>query len=439
MHRGAVARRLILGTFFFVLAMVTVSFTRIAYEIGTNEPILVNLDKCSFDIGLITNPHMNTHGISQEQAQLSVGGKNLTLSVVKELINKDMLSLDARALCVGESSGSDLLTLRELGFSDVFRVHKNPITSLLQKQTEHELDFKVNSFDFVFSTTFGRVPVPALLVVEIERVLRPGGIGAMLVGFSNFHMGSLVRSATPVSLLLRSSEILHVCGIGSFALIVFKKRLSNVAHFADYRLPSECPSISRNKPFMQHIEPLVDQKLGRFEKEVSFLPKFVNVSSRNRLVYINMGTAELGPNYPIHPQAFNVFVVDHNMSALYYKKPGVTFVYHPGLFEDEILAPGLNHGDNLKAPLHEEGFEFIKWFKETAKDGDFVVLMMNAGVRQLKVMFDLFESGAICHVDEVFIRCSEGVDCRNSRCNDCLSLFNGLRNAGVFVHRWSGV
>ncbi|KAI3696963.1 hypothetical protein L6452_29621 [Arctium lappa] len=444
MHRGAVARRLILGIFCFVLAMIMISFTRMAYEIRTNEPILVNLDKCSLDIGLITYPHMNTHEISQEQAQLSVryaGGKNLTLGVVKELINKDMLSLDARALCVGEGSDSDLLTLRELGFSDVFRVHKNPITSLLQKQIEHELDFKVNSFDFVFSRTFGRVPVPALLVLEIERVLRPGGIGALLVGFSNFHMGSLVRSATPVSLLLRSSEILHVCGIGSFALIVFKKRLSNVAHFGDYRLPSECPSVSRNEPFMQHIEPLMDQKLGRFEKEVSFLPKFVNVSSRNRLIYINMGTAELGPNYPIHPQAFNVFVVDHNMSALssYVKKPGVTFVYHPGLVEDEILAPGLNHGDYLEAPLHGEGFEFIKWFKETAKDGDFVVLMMNAGVRQLKVMFELFESGAICHVDEVFIRCSEGVDCRNSRCNDCLNLFHGLRNAGVFVHRWSGV
>lgn len=422
--RGALVRRLILGGLCFVLAMVIVSFIRMACEIGSNEAIL---DKCSLDTtGLITYPRMNMP---------DVGGKNLTLTVVKELINKEMLTLDSRSLCVGEGSGSDVFALRELGFTEAFGVNRNPISSLLQKQFEHKVEFKTNSFDFVFSRTVDRVPIPALLVLEIERVLKPAGIGAMLVGFSAFDMGSLVRSATPVSLLLRTSEILHVCGVGSHTLIVFKKRLTNVANFKDYRLPGECPSISRNRPFIQHIEPLVDQNL------VSYLPKFVNVSSRHKLIYINMGTGELGRDYPIHPKMFNVYVVDHNVSALsyYVKKPGVTFVYHPELVEGDNIVPSVSHGDYLEAPIHEKRFEFTNWFKETAKDGDFVVLMMNAGVKQLKVLFDLFESGAICHVDEMFVRCSEGVDCGNSRCSDCLSLFIGLRNAGVFVHRWSGI
>ncbi|KAI3743219.1 hypothetical protein L1987_60925 [Smallanthus sonchifolius] len=412
MIRGALARRLILACLCFMLVMFIVSIVRMAVEIRTNEPVLVNLDKCSLDIGSITCP------------------KNLTLSVVKELMNKEMLTFDAKTLCLGQNSNLDVLTLRELGFTEVFGVRESPISYLLQKQFDHEVEFKTNSLDFMLSRTVDRVPIPALLVLEIERVLKPGGIGAMLVGFSAFYMGSLVRSATPVSLLLRTSEIRHVCGIGSLALIVFKKKMNNVACFKDYRLPSECPSISRNVRYMQHIEPLTSQKL------VSYLPEFLNLSSRNKLVYINMGAGQLGRDYPIDPTKFNVYIVDHNVSALsLVKKPGVMFVYHPGLLENNTLAPSVSHGDYLEAPLHEEQFDFINWFKETAKDGDFVVVMMNAGVTQMKILFELFESGAICHVDEMFIRCNEDVDCGNSRCNDCMSLFKGLRNAGVFVHR----
>ncbi|KAD3337245.1 hypothetical protein E3N88_32765 [Mikania micrantha] len=322
MIRGSLARRLILVCLSFMLVVFIVSIAHMAIEIRANEPVLVNLDKCSLDIDLNAYEHAK---------KPIVGGKNLTVSVIKELMNKEIL----------------------------------------------------------------------------------------------------VRSATPVSLLLRTSEIHHVCGFGSLALIMFKKKMNCVNNFKDYQLPSECPSISRNKLYMQHIEPLVDQNL------VSYLPKFVNISSRNKLVYINMGRGELGPDYPIDPTRFNAYVVDHNLSALSYsvKKPGVTFVYHPGLLENNTLAPSVNHGD-YDAPLHEKPFKFINWFKETVKDGDFVVLMMNAGVTQLKVLFELFENGVICHVDEMFIRCNEGVDCRNSRCNDCSSLFRGLRNAGVFVHRW---
>lgn len=421
--RGSLAWRLILRAMFFVIAMVVLSFTRIANEIRLNEPIRIDFDKCSLNIGSIA----------------CVDGDNLTVGVMRELINNEMLGFDARVLSVGEGSDSVAFTLREFGFSNAISAYKNPLLSLLRKQFEHKLEFESNSFDFVFSTTLDRTNVPALTVLEIERVLRPGGVGAMLVSSVDFDTRSLVRSATPVSLLLRSSEIVHVCGIHTFTLIVFKKQLESVAFFENYKLPNECPSISKNNPFMQYIEPLVDQKLGE-EIELSYLPKFLNVSSRNRLIYINMGAGEFDQRYPIHPDAFNVYVVDHNVSALtsHVKKPGVTFVYHPGLVEDDKTESSLMSVDYLEAPLHEEQFEFIDWFKETAKDGDFVVLMMNAGSTQMKVLFELFASGAICHVDELFLRCSDGVDCRTSYCKDCTSLYNGLRNAGVFVHQWLG-
>ncbi|KAL4591515.1 hypothetical protein LXL04_004483 [Taraxacum kok-saghyz] len=432
--RGTLAWRLTLRAMFFVLAMVLLSVTRIANEVRTNEPILLNFDKCSLNIG---GSIENTQLKSPEKVSIPCAdGMNLTVSVIKELMNNKMLNFNAKSLCVGEGSDSIAFTLRELGFPNALGVHKNPLLSLLQKQFQHKLDFDSNSFDFVFSRTLNRVSVPSLLVLEIERVLRPGGIGAMLVGSSTFRMLSLVRSATPVSLLLRTSEILHVCGIDSFTLIVFKKQLESVSFFDTYKLPSKCPSISKNKPYMQYIEPVTAQNPSK-PPHLSYLPKFLNISSRNRLININMGATKFDPNYPIHPDSFNVYVVDHDVTALisHVKKPGVTFIYHPGLTEEDKTVPSLMSADYLEAPLHEEEFEFIDWFQETAKDGDFVVLSMNAEMVQLKVLFELFESGAICHVDELFLRCDDDVDCRGGYCRDCMSLYSGLRNAGVFVHR----
>ncbi|XP_076896567.1 uncharacterized protein LOC143549572 [Bidens hawaiensis] len=153
--RAKPTRRLFLAWLSFVFVVFIVSIARIAVEIRTDEPVLVNLDRCSLDIGLIKD-----------------NGNNLIVSVVKELMNKEMLTLDAKTLCLGENSNSDVLTLRELGFIEAFGVRNNPISYLLDKQTDHELDFKSNSLDFVLSRTVERVPgpVPARLVMEIERV-----------------------------------------------------------------------------------------------------------------------------------------------------------------------------------------------------------------------------------------------------------------------------
>ncbi|CBI16304.3 unnamed protein product, partial [Vitis vinifera] len=94
--------------------------------------------------------------------------------------------------------------------------------------------------------------------------------------------------------------------------------------------------------------------------------------------------------------------------------------------------------EDLSMPLYAEGFDFVHWFKETVVAGDFVVLMMNAREVELKLLFELFKSGAICLVDEIFLHCSEGVDCNTATCKDCMTLFKGLRNSGVFVHQWWG-
>nr|GEY01428.1 methyltransferase type 11 [Tanacetum cinerariifolium] len=112
-----------------------------------------------------------------------------------------------------------------------------------------------------------------------------------------------------------------------------------------------------------------------------------------------MGAGEFDQRYPIHPDVFNVYVVDHNVSALtsHVKKPGVTFVYHPGLVEDDKTESSLMSVDYLEAPLHEEQFEFIDWFKETAKDGDFVIerVLRPGGVGVMLVGSDGFRARSL--------------------------------------------
>ncbi|MCI24740.1 hypothetical protein A2U01_0045926, partial [Trifolium medium] len=184
-----------------------------------------------------------------------------------------------------------------------------------------------------------------MLVLEVERVLKPNGIGALLVGAKSSHHNDLIRSATPVSSLLRSSSVVHVDSIDDeLNLIVFKKRSQNATTFFNHNqisLPADCPSLTLTKPLIDLMEPLVREK-PMLVSPVSYLPKFVDVSTRKRLVYIDIGVGELLnanvsdwflPSYPIDQKDFNVYFVHYNTSIMlsYVKRPGITFVYHPGL------------------------------------------------------------------------------------------------------------
>lgn len=72
--------------------------------------------------------------------------------------------------------------LKEKGFADAHMVLGHPLFALMGRKHVYELPFPENSFDFVH---FGGIDlvtlVPARLVLEMERVLKPGGIGVVLV------------------------------------------------------------------------------------------------------------------------------------------------------------------------------------------------------------------------------------------------------------------
>ncbi|KAG8647264.1 hypothetical protein MANES_09G068966v8 [Manihot esculenta] len=367
---------------------------------------------------------------------------NLTTDVVRVLMVKQLLDYNTKALYVGEGSASAVYALRELGFSNACGSHRHPFFSLKHRKFVYELQYPDNSFEFVLSRDLDKVSVPAILVLEIERVLKPGGIGAMLVGVIGLNPNGLIRSATPVSSLLKASNVVHVSYVHEYTLVVFQKSFEKVGYFEQFRLPADCQSFSNNRPFMKHLEPLVENKEMGLEKKISFLPNFSDVPSRKKLVYVEIGADSSVanwsiPNYPVDHKVFDIYFVGHNASVLlsHVKKPGVTFIYYPGLAGDKITA-SISDGEDLEPSVEDEGFDILSWFRETVGHADFVIVKMKAGEAELKFLTDLYESGVICFVDELFLSCADHVDDNGVVSKDCMDILKSLRSSGMYVHQW---
>lgn len=130
----------------------------------------------------------------------------------REMIARNWLSPGGRALCVGPGSGAAAAAARRLGFRTA--AVAAPAAACCG------LPFAAASFDLAFSAALDRARVPARVVLEMERVLRPGRVGAVLQLVSG---PSLMKAAAPVATLLRFSEVIGARAVNGSAMVVFKK------------------------------------------------------------------------------------------------------------------------------------------------------------------------------------------------------------------------
>lgn len=449
---GSLAKRLAIRTLMFAVAISMLPLMQIVYDVDPTKPFLLSSDGCDSEMDIlgpnsllgrvlvpltpIAFPHL--------RSVMCKENVNLTANVAMELISKNLLNYGAKALCIGQRSPEAIMALNEMGFSDVHLVHRHPFFTLKHKQVICELDFNDNSFDFVIMRDLNEVSVPALFVNEVERILKPGGVAAMLVGVQGSSHDGLIRAATSVSSFLKSSTVVHMVSLGSFSLVAIKKRANELVPFEGYRLPTNCPSIKRNKQFMNNLEVLVEKKLQGTDRTIAYLPRFANVPNIGNLVYIDMGVKEAAnfsgsnwflPSYPIESRVFSIYIVDHDALVLssHVKSPGVTFIYHPALAENASLEK-MHTIDDEEVLLGEDEFDFFVWFKETVEVADFAVLKMNMGKSEMNFLSKLFESGVICFVDELFLHCPES----DHNVAGCTDIFESLRSIGVYVHQWWG-
>lgn len=370
---------------------------------------------------------------------------NLTANVVAELMHKKLLDYTAKALCVGDGYKLAVSEMKHLGFASVSGVEKRRLFSLNLKRRKgkkpHQLSYPNSSFDFVFSKS--EAPILALLVLEVERVLKRGGIGAMLVtvGATAPHPSSVAA----VSSLLRTSTVIDEGKVKDLDLVVFKKTTENTSRIYHYifGLPANCSSLARTKGLVEQMEPVTKE----LEKDAVYFPEFVDVSKKTRLIFVDIGelfksnvTSWFPPSYPVNQKAFDVYFVDHNTSTLSFhvEKPGIAFVSHPGQSEKKATVQQQpNDHVDLAPPSGGEVCNLLDWFKGTVRYAEFVVLKMNGGTVELKFLSDLIESGAICFVDELFLSCLDNRDGgAGGTSEDCMDLLKGLRSSRVFVHEW---
>ncbi|KAK8969339.1 hypothetical protein KSP40_PGU013092 [Platanthera guangdongensis] len=93
-----------------------------------------------------------------------------------------------------------------------------------------------------------------------------------------------------------------------------------------------------------------------------------------------------------------------------------------------------------------QGFDFTEWLKNMVTEKDFVVVKMDVKGTEFDLFPRLFETGAICLVDELFLECHYNrwqSCCPGKRppkyqntYGQCIHLFSSLRESRVLVHQW---
>lgn len=144
-------------------------------------------------------------------------------SALLDLLADGYLPLGGRFLCHGPSAAAASAAMGRLGFP-----HYQVAVSVPSEPCgSGDLPFGSASFDFVFSAGgLDGARAPALVAMEMERVLTPGCAGAVLLAAGPLERPrSLVRTAAPVAAMLRASDVVAVRTVNSSAVVVvFRKK-----------------------------------------------------------------------------------------------------------------------------------------------------------------------------------------------------------------------
>ncbi|XP_042489158.1 uncharacterized protein LOC122069253 isoform X2 [Macadamia integrifolia] len=144
----------------------------------------------------------------------------------RDLMAANWLVDGYETLSIGRNSARAVMILRKLGFPDAMGLYRSCASLFRHRRQLRALPFHDGSFDFVFSTEMiDGVRVPARLVLEMERVLKPARVGVVMRRVSeNFPMTAIMKAAAPVAAFLRFSDVVAVRTVNCTVLVVFKKR-----------------------------------------------------------------------------------------------------------------------------------------------------------------------------------------------------------------------
>lgn len=148
----------------------------------------------------------------------------------RDLVAANYLAAGDRALCVGPGSSATASAMRRVGVLAAIRSSATACCGL---------PFGDDSFDFALADSLHRVRVPARVVLEMERVIRPGRVGVVLrIGPGSIPPapGDLMKAAAPVVSLLRFSDVIGARAVNGSAMVVFRKRGPSLKRTSSLRI-----------------------------------------------------------------------------------------------------------------------------------------------------------------------------------------------------------
>ncbi|WVZ01311.1 hypothetical protein V8G54_027380 [Vigna mungo] len=391
-------------------------------------------------------------------------------SVFQDLIAGGFLSRAAKSLCLETPTGRDVLALREIGVTDAIGISKRASPSLVKAGDSRRIPFANGTFDFVFAGdgALERSPRPVEFVTEIARTLKPEGFAVFHVKANDtYSFNSFVGL---FNFCCNVVKIKDVIGFDS------SKERYVISSDSNSNSNGKCSVPEYKKTLVRNAEALIEEEplkpwitLKRNVKNIRYLSSMVNISFKDRYVYVDVGARSYGSSigswfrkqYPKQNKTFHVYAIeaDKTFHQEYGLKKGVTLLPYAAWVRNESLVFEINHGPREKVQGKGRGigfnggeveripgFDFAEWLKNTFSKNDFVVMKIDVEGTEFDLIPRLFETGAICLVDEIFLECHYN---RWQRCcpgqrspkyqrtyDQCLQLFTSLRQSGVLVHQW---
>ncbi|XP_042474948.1 uncharacterized protein LOC122057030 [Macadamia integrifolia] len=413
-------------------------------------------------------------------------------SVFQDLIAEGYLSPNSKALCIETPFGQDVFSLKEIGVHDAVGISKKKFTPLVVSGQAVRQPFKDNTFDFEFSGVgvLESSVRPHEFASEVARTLKPEGFLVVHTASANdMYSFNSFLALFNCCRLVRSRDIGGVDSSSpSVREIVLKKETEILGHgekMSDGGSIDKC-SVPRYKlELIRKAEPLITEEplkpwitLKKNIKNIKYVPSMADISFKPRYVYIDVGARSYGSSigswfkkqYPKQNKTFEIYAIeaDKTFHEEYRKKKGINLLPYAAWVRNETLFFEINRdpGEKAKAkgrgmgriqPVQSStnfvgdvdkirGFDFASWLKNTVSKSDFVVMKMDIEGTEFDLIPRLFETGAICLIDEIFLECHYN---RWQRCcpgerspkyektyDQCLELFSSLRESGVLVHQW---
>jgi FkbM family methyltransferase len=415
--------------------------------------------------------------------------------VFHDLVSDGYMSAISKTLCVETPRGDDVLALKEIGILDSIGIYKKASKPLVISSKENRLPFDENTFDFIFSggdrlDKTAQRPLD-LTVSEIQRTLKPEGFFVAHVSAKDTYSFNSFLDLFNSCKLIKSRDIEgYDSSMPLIREIVLQKKVGSeiVSKDSDGNSRNSCSVPGYKRDLVRNAETLIMEEplkpwitLKRNIMNIKYLTAMADISFKSRYVYVDVGARSYGSSigswfkkqYPKQNRTFDVYAIEADKAFYeeYRVKKGVTLLPYAAWVRNETLRFEINHDPGkevkektrgmgriqpVKSSLSSrsfngevneiEGFDFAEWLKNTVTEKDFVVMKMDVEGTEFDLIPRLFETGAICLIDEIFLECHYN---RWQRCcpgqrsskyektyGQCLDLFTSLRDRGVLVHQW---